>query len=260
MTLLVGVLCSDGVIIGADSAFTMGVTAQGLPTVRQSGLKIEVVLGRALIATSGPVGLGQRLAGEFEDVLRENRIPANSKSHKVMGILRETFRGPIEGELKAAVVAQQVIGPQAAGSSALSATLLAMSVEGRPRLYQFDQQGAPEEATAKIPFICLGSGQIIADPFMAFLRGLFWEKGELPTISEGKFATVWTLNQAIELSPGGLAVPIRVFTLRQDGPRCEARQVDDAEVQENLQAVAEARDQLRQWRTVDRTVPAPPEA
>jgi hypothetical protein len=71
---------------------------------------------------------------------------------------------------------------------------------------------------------------------------------------------VWTLAQAIELSPGGLAVPIRVFTLCQDGARCEARQVDDAEVQENLQAVAEARDRLRQWRTVDRNVQAPPEA
>ena len=257
MTLLVGVLCSDGVIIGADSAFTMGVLGQ--QTVSQSALKIEVVEGRALIATSGPVGLGQRLAGTFGDVLRENRIPTSLKSYKAMGVLREAFREPIESELKAAAIAQGVIG-SAAFSSALSATLLAMSVNGRPALYQFDQQGAPEEATAKIPFVCLGSGQTIADPFMAFLRGIFWEPDTLPTINEGLFAPVWTLSQAIDVSPGGLGRPIRVFTLCQEGPRCEARQVEDSELEELKQAVDGARDSLKHYRTVDPNVQAPPDA
>jgi hypothetical protein len=257
MTLLVGVLCSDGVVIGADSAFTMGVLGQ--QTVSQSAPKIEVVDGRALIATSGPVGLGQRLAGVFGDVLRENRIPTSLKSYKVMGVLRGAFWEPIENELKAAAVAQQVIG-SVAHTSALSWTLLAMSVGGRPTLYQFDQQGAPEEATDKIPFVCLGSGQMIADPFMAFLRGIFWQADTLPTINEGLFATVWTLAQAIDVSPGGLGRPIRVFTLCQDGAACAARQVDESELQELEQAVAGARDSLRRYRMVDRDVQAPPEA
>jgi len=258
MTLLVGVLCSEGVVIGADSAYTMAATL-GPQTVSQSAPKIEIVDGRALIATSGPVGLGQRLAGAFEDALRENTIPPAMKSHKVMGALRERFRQPIESELQAAAIAKQAFG-NAGLTSALSATLLAMSVDGGPRLFQFDQQGAPEEVTDKVPFVCLGSGQVIADPFMAFLRGIFWRDGTLPTLNEGEFAVLWTLTQAIAVSPGGLGLPIRVYTLCQNGARCEARQLDESELQELGQAVDAARDSLRQFRAPTRGVQAPPEA
>lgn len=256
MTLLVGVLCNDGVVIGADSAATMG--SLGQMTVRQPTVKVEIVHGQALIATSGPVGLGQRLAGEFGDVLAQNRISANTKPYKAMAALRSSFMPHIAAEMEAAKIAAPVVGPQASQASAISATLLAMSLDGRPRLFQFDHQGAPEEATPSLPWVCLGSGQMIADPFMAFLRGTFWEDGKLPTIAEGMFAVVWTLEQSIDVSPAFLARPIRLFTLTQDGRAGAVRQLEEGELEEHKQGVAEARQLLRDWRTVDREVPPPP--
>lgn len=256
MTLLVGVLCSEGVVIGADSAATMG--SLGQMTVRQPTVKVEIVRGQALIATSGPVGLGQRLAGEFGDLLAQGKIPPKTKPYKAMTTLRQSFLTHIAVELEAAKVAIPVVGVQAAQASAISATLLAMSLDGRPRMFQFDHQGAPEEATDRLPWVCLGSGQMIADPFMAFLRGIFWEDGELPTIAEGTFAVVWTLEQAIDVSPAYLAPPIRVFTLTQEGQAVAAIQLDETELQEHKQAVATARQLLKDWRRVDREVEPPP--
>ena len=55
MTLLVGVLCTDGVVIGSDSAATLG------SGVLQSPVKkVHVVNDSILVATAGTVGLGQR--------------------------------------------------------------------------------------------------------------------------------------------------------------------------------------------------------
>ncbi len=257
MTLLVGVLCQDGVVIGADSAATMG--AMGIHTVRQSVTKVTIVNGRALIATSGPVGLGQRLAGEFAEILEQDKIPKGMRPHKAMQLIRGTFLPHIAAEMQAAQVAAPVVGPQIAQASAISDTLLAVCLDdGRPRLFRFDQQGSPEEATEDIPFVCLGSGEIIADPFMAFLRGLFWEQGSLPTLAEGQFATIWTLEQAIAVSPAFIAHPSRVWVLSTSGARCAARQVPEDELQDDLQAVTEARRVLGEWRRGKSMMPAPP--
>lgn len=257
MTLLVGVLCEDGVVLGADSAATMG--SGGMPTVRQPVAKIRAISNDALIAVSGPVGLGQRLAGELEQILSESRIPSSMKAHKATQLLRQSFMPYIAGELEAARIAAPVVGAQVAQASALSSTLLAIHLDGRIRLVQFDQQGAPEEATVDLPFVCLGSGQLLADPFMTFLRGVFWDKGRLPSLAEATFATVWTLTQAIDVSPAYLAEPIHVFTLTQESTLRVARELEPSELQEHRQAASEARAVLRSWRRVDNLVPPPPD-
>jgi 20S proteasome alpha/beta subunit len=54
MTVLIGVLCRDGVVIGADSSVTVGITEQPFDQ------KIQVVEDCLVIATTGELGLGQR--------------------------------------------------------------------------------------------------------------------------------------------------------------------------------------------------------
>jgi len=181
------------------------------------------------------------------------------KAHKAIQLLRQALMPYIAGELEAARVAAPVVGAQVAQASALSSTLLAMEIDGRIRLIQFDQQGAPEEATADLPFVCLGSGQLLADPFMTFLRGIFWDEGRLPSLAEATFATVWTLTQAIEVSPAFLSEPIHVHTLTRESGGPSARELEPSDLQEHRQAVGEARTLLRSWRRVDNLVPPPPE-
>ena len=173
MTLLIGVLCEDGAVLGADSAATLG--ALGNSTISQPvASNIEVIDGRALMGVSGPLGLGQRLKGEFAARIRKI-LPADS--WKAMTELREIFQHHLESELRAAAAAAPVVGPQIAAASALSHSVVAVPVGGRVALFEFDQQGAPEEHTADLPFGCAGSGQPNADPFMAFMRDVFGQTG-----------------------------------------------------------------------------------
>src|SRR5687767_3705534 len=58
MTILVGVLCQDGVVIGSDSSATFA--AGTFKTVEQPAQKVEVVLPDVVIAGTGAVGLAQR--------------------------------------------------------------------------------------------------------------------------------------------------------------------------------------------------------
>src|SRR5690606_6015720 len=136
----------------------------------------------------------------------------------------------------------------AARISALGQTLVAMPAKGVPTLFQFDQNGAPEEATVSLPFICLGSGQSLADPFMAFIRSIFWEESSLPTIPEATFATLWAIQQSVSVAPGGLAEPIHIYVLEGDGQRYKARELEQSELDEHRQAIAQAREALAHFR------------
>src|SRR5690606_12875728 len=97
--------------------------------------------------------------------------------------------------------AQAMPGPLqgVAQSSYMSASIVALIVQGKPELFQFTFDAASEQATGDIPFIAVGSGQQLADPFLAFLRRIFW-KDHLPTLNEGIFAALWTLKHAIDLN------------------------------------------------------------
>lgn len=258
MTVIVALRCAEGVVIGADSAVTLGTL--GHQTVRQTYEKIEVVDGRALVAVSGPVGLAQRIVGEVQKGGAEKRF--RGEPWEVMTVLRRSFAPHIEDELRAAQQAVPVIGPAAAQASALSHSIVAMPVRGEARLFQFDALGAPEEATAQLPFACVGSGQPLADPFMAFLRSIFWDEGKFPRLTDGIFATLWTVQQAIDVAPSGIAGPAQLFTLEREGSDWIAVKLADEELQEHYQAIDQAKKALRDFprslQVPSADVPPPP--
>lgn len=65
MTIIVGICCKDGVVIGADSAASF---AQGNQrTIEQTTKKIDIVGGHVLVAGTGMIGLGQR----FTEVVQQ---------------------------------------------------------------------------------------------------------------------------------------------------------------------------------------------
>jgi 20S proteasome alpha/beta subunit len=60
MTVLVGVRCTDGVVVGADSAATSA--AGNMHLLKLAADKIVLVGGRVIVAGTGQIGLGQRFA------------------------------------------------------------------------------------------------------------------------------------------------------------------------------------------------------
>jgi 20S proteasome alpha/beta subunit len=218
MTLIVGIKCKDGIVLGADGAATYG--SLGQLTIRQPvKKKIRLIGNQVVVGVSGPVGLGQRIAGEVE-AIQKNGIPIDEKQRKalihckpyeVMGFLRHMIWGIVGPELEIARVTAQTLGA-AALQSALMQAVVVLLVGNEPCLFHFDQQGSGEQATDDLPFVAIGSGQLIADPFLAFIRRLFW-KDRLPTSDEGVFAAVWAVQHAIETNPGGVGPPIQIINM-----------------------------------------------
>lgn len=163
--------------------------AMGQNTIRQSVRKLSILSDKIIVAVSGPVGLGQRINGRVADLYTEGKL-AGLKSVDAMTVIRQAIWPDIYGEIQPASAAKNLIG-QIAGLSSLSHTVVALPLNKKPSLFQFDQQGAPEEATGDLPFVSIGSGQSTADPFLAFIRKIFWPD-DLPGLDGNLFGLVDT--------------------------------------------------------------------
>ncbi|HUK16219.1 MAG TPA: hypothetical protein VLW65_07375, partial [Bryobacteraceae bacterium] len=102
-------------------------------------------------------------------------------------------------------------------------------------------------ATESLPFVAVGSGQSIADPFLAFLRRIFWP-AQLPALADGILATYWTLQHAILSTPGGVADPMQIMVLEKVNNDWRARELGVAELTEHQRAVSAAEGALRNFR------------
>ncbi len=228
MTLIIGFKCSDGLVVGADSGATMGDYASGLRTIMQPMTKLQLVADKAIVGVSGPVGLGQLYKDCVDRIYNEFRTLDISA---ICRKLREEFRKDAEIALHMAAMATQVLGTNAR-VGALTTTLVALAAKEGPYLVQFDCECCPEVITGDLPFVSIGSGQIIADPFLAFLKRVFWKK-RLPSVSEGIFAVNWTLEHSIDTAPGGIARPITLGELKMEGTQPKARLLSEGELQES---------------------------
>jgi hypothetical protein len=154
---------------------------------------------------------------------------------------------------RAGIVAKTV-GAGAALGEANHGTAIALSIGETAHLVQFSAQCAPEEATEGLPFISLGSGQPLADPFLAFLRRIYWPTG-LPSLLDGQLATVWTLDQAIRINPGGIAGETQIVVLKKDANGrnwvCDA--ISNDELGEHRRVIDDLENKMRERSTLATT-------
>lgn len=230
MTLIVGIKCTNGIVMGSDGAATLG--AAGIRTALQPVSKLHIVRGAVIVGVSGPVGLGQLFVDRVDSTwngLRDATVQDTARS------LRDSLLKDAQIAFQTANLARQVLGSIAA-ESVLSHTLIAIAPKRLPSLIQFDYLCNPETANDDLPFVAVGSGQPIADPFLAFLRRVFWKNG-LPSMSDGRFVVMWTLRHAIQTAPAGIAEPIQMATLEIDGTQPKAKELTEEEIRELRQGV-----------------------
>ncbi len=258
MTLIVGILCKDGVVVGSDGAATLG--SLGSQTARQPTKKLCGVGNRIIVGVSGPVGMSQLLVDQVESLNGTNKLSKTQckSAADAMRTISTEFKKDIIPAAQTAQSVANLVGHQNAATSALCSSVVALPVKGKPTLLQFDYQGAGEAASEDLPFLSVGSEQKTADPFLAFIRRLFWEK-RLPKLAEGVFATTWTLKQAIRTSTGGVSDPIQLMVLEADRVRDITSELDDHEA--NVEALE---DHIREFSTEYSKVepdsmPKPPE-
>lgn len=233
MTILIGVLCQDGVVVGADSSATFGAGPQ-YKTIEQKCKKIEVVEEKVIVAGTGQVGLGQRFNYVVQEYWKERGF---QKHHLEVG-----------RELSAKCISNFASSQVAKGQYG---SLLAYTAGGKYHLCEFaiaDFQ--PEFKDSNMWYVSMGSGQLIVDPFLGLMRKVFWGDSP-PRCNEGIFYVAWALQHAIELNPGGINEPMQIAVLQSTGGgNIKARCLDDQELSEHLDHVRGVNEYLAKYKDI----------
>ena len=230
--------------MGADGAATLG-TIFGQNTALQPVRKLCNHADKLIIGTSGPIGIGQRVVGMISQMWDERKFGGEVVSYQAMQLVREKIGPMLALELKYAQEVAKVLGPGIAQQNSVSSAMLAVPVAREVQLYSFGCTGDPEQSTDDLPFMTTGSGQSLADPFLAFLRAVFWKQRRRPTTGDGIFATYWALRHAIRTNTGGVSDPIQMMTLQKDDRgNFHVKELDSAELEETKQAVDAAESHL----------------
>ena len=227
MTVLVGVLCADGIVVGADSAATF--VAGKTRTVEQPTRKIEIVQDHVVVATTGPVGMGQRFATLIEDQFKEKLFSGT----RPVDVGRKICQSAIE-DFKSTDAPKGEFG-----------ALVAYANGDRPQLIEFaiaDMQ--PELKNENLWYVSMGSGQPIADPFLGLMRRAFCPDAP-PRLSTGLFMTAWTLQHTIDVNPGGIKEPLRLAAVQRNAKgKYQAEYLGEDRLSEHVKCVDAAYEYL----------------
>jgi hypothetical protein len=228
LTVLVGVRCTDGVVIGADSAATSSMGPHRLIQVLSDD-KINIIGDRVIIASTGAVGLSQRFHG-----IVKSHWDKKTFQKPMAECLREITRATLQDFELTGVPRSP---PQQGGIG--FGSLMAAVIDGRAQLVEFGATDfQPEIKSDNMHFVAMGSGQLLAEPFLAFVSRVLWG-GKPPSVQLGAFGLYWVLSHTIQYAPGGVGKPIKIASLQKVNREWVARSVEGDELQEPEQHVAE---------------------
>ena len=227
MTLLIGIKCTDGVVIGSDSAVTFA-DAQGHWTISQfHSKKIEVLDEQIVVAGTGDVGLNQR----FIQLVKTNwQNRTNQPGEGAVELGRRISSRTIENFASTGLTPIHEYGRYGA--------LVAVPLGRCGELIEFPFDLQPELKTDENWYVSMGSGQAVADPLLGLVRSIFWKEGP-PNRQEGIFAVTLVMELAFTMAPAGVSAPIQIATLQpEDDHNFASRRLSEDELTEH-RSVAE---------------------
>jgi hypothetical protein len=219
LTVLVGVRCTDGVVIGSDSIATSSMGT--FPLIHLPfDEKIKVFpAANVIVACTGAIGFSQRLHEHVAAAI-DGKVFAHLKVRESTANISKRFLADLAGS-------NTPMHPQ---EGYRFGALIAAPSKDQPFLAEFASDNfQPEVKGGNLFFVSMGSGQILADPFLAFVSRVMW-KSKMPTVDEAKFGVYWVLDHTIKLAPGKVGPPIRLATLRKVGGAWGASEQDTQEL------------------------------
>lgn len=219
MTLVIGVLCGDGIVIGADSIAT-SVTPKGQPTGEQKmDSKVHKVDDGMLYAFSGDIGLGQDVLHSVSKSWERNKSKSKENIRKS---LTKTVVDPIKDYANRTKYIKRVL-PTELAYEPLITSIVAFVAKDQPVLIHYNLAGHPEEITSGLIFETIGSGKPYADPFVAFVKHVAW-KGQQPrTVKHGIVGVLWALQYVSDFSPAiGVGGPFSIGVLEKSKDKWKA--------------------------------------
>ncbi len=211
MSLIVGIRCSDSVILAASGPARLP-SSDGWPLARQRERRLRVVAGQAVLGVSGHDGLAQEMALSLESRLGAfaGQEPAEEAAR---ARVRESLAAPVQRTVAIHRTLQGLPGlGHTTDGFALCHALVALPLSDSLRLYVMDPDCSVTEITEELSWATVGKGRAETEPFLAFLRKVVWQ-GEPPTAAKGELAAYWALRHAIETSPALLSEPVQVIVM-----------------------------------------------
>ncbi len=245
MIVVVGMLCEGGVIIGTDSAATLGNPL--LRTIEQPTRKIDIVDDSVIVAGTGEIGLHQRFVAVVERLQGERVFKDVGTSHVEVG-------------KRLAVEAQNDFASTNAFKQRQDATgvsrwfdygaLVAFWKHGKGHLVELGTGTLQPEFKddGGLWHVSMGSGMSIADPFLGMMRRAFCVTST-PKLAIGRFIVCWTLVHTIELNTGGIGGPPAIAVLSKEGGTPAAKMISEEQLQEHLAMVDLAYGHLSEFPT-----------
>ena len=213
MTLVIGVSCGDGIVIGADSIATYA-TPDGRRTVEQEmDSKVHKVDDSMLYAFSGAISLGQ-------DVMHSiSKSWARNKSKSKENIRKNLSKAVVEPIKDYAERTRHVRSqlPNALMQDPVITSIVAFIAKDQPAMIHYTQEGHPEEYAKGLHFVAIGSGQPYADPFLAFVKRVAWNDRQPRTVKQGIVGVLWALRYVSDSNSSiGVGGPFSIGVLEKE--------------------------------------------
>ena len=233
MTLIIGVHCQDGIVLGADSLRTYSTLIE-----QEVSDKIEIVGNAALIATSGEVGLSQlvkhELRAKWATIARQDSVSS----------ARNLITNTMLRQIQPAASRAAQFNREFDGCGAV----IALPFQDTPLLLSYDTIANSREVTLDSPFVSVGSASFQADPFLAFVKRTLWNDSAPTNVTLGILGVLWTLDHVSRVNAGlGVGGRSRIALLQRSSSewrasflqasRLENYKVSIARVEEGLQSL-----------------------
>jgi 20S proteasome alpha/beta subunit len=238
VTAIVGIRCKDGAVVGSDSSATFADGVGNRFIEQSTARKIEIIGDAVIVAGTGAVGHMQRFSAVVQKLWSDKGF-MNKSDIEIGKTL--SHLGIVDFDQTHAMNNLQF------------AAMVAYPAADQPALCEFSGgRGVFQPEIKRVDdlwFASTGSGQPITDPFLALLRKVFWSDGA-PTVQGGIFTALWALQHACEVNPGGIKEPIKIATLAREKGKMRAKLLDDNELAEHLNIVAEATKHMATFRDI----------
>lgn len=217
LTILVGILCEDGVVVASDGMVSTNLGT--IPFVGFSNIKTHLIGDGAIVACAGD----DRLMTYFIEFLKLNYVTLYNKYHKspfdVLTFTRELgaqFANNIINNYKqypTELVKDQL--ENIAKNGFQFQAIIALSFNGAHYIFEYDNRFNPTMLRDNgVWHIILGSGMYVANPSIHLVKKIL-NINSKPKVNRAQILAYWTVDHAIEVSSGGIGGETTIAVLQK---------------------------------------------
>ena len=187
MTLIVGVKCNDGIIIGSDGA-------RSVSGIIQPAVKLHILRDDWIVGLAGDVGINQQNLASLNALY--TNTTASRPRQSICSQIGKTIRDCYNSKL--GIKPQALVSNTPPHPDLQVAALVALPSKEDIDLVHFDFRGNSTLASNSPPFFAIGSGSLIAYSTLALLKNACWAD-DIPPMPVGMFTIVYTLVHSISI-------------------------------------------------------------